>query len=724
LYPKFFTDFYTNPQNLSCAFLKLAHALLFASLFLSFSVLAHTSFNNPNRISVVAKEKKTLHSATIADCPRGDFFLRSQGQVDSFALKYNTCDSVVGRLYLIDSTITDISKLTFIKYITGDLSINGCRIKNIDGLSQLKEIGGNLGVFSNKELENINGFSNLIKVKGFGISVNNNLKLASLRGLQNIVGFSNAFSIQDNRLLIDLQGLPNLSTLNSLTINQNNGLKSLSGLEGLTTVQQTLTLQFNKVLNDLIALKTLKKIHFLNIGSNDTLSTLAGLEGIDSIGYLYIQYNRNLAICDLVCGWINKKIIKSPVTLLDNAIGCNAELKISCSSDNTCPKDKVELYSQAEVDAFAIKYAACDSIFGDVILAGNTITDISGLSFIRYIKGQLSILNCNRLKNIDGFSKLKEIGGSLTINNNDSLTNINGLSSLTSLLAAGSSYYYAITITNNKSLVALSGLQNITKMGNHMAIQNNAKLIDLKGLPVLKGNSSFILSVGANDSLKTLNGLDSLKDLYSLSIYNNSSLVNLTGLNGLRTINREANISLNKKLVSLSGLEKIERIGSLNIVGNTNLSSCDLICQWLNTRKITSPNNNTISNNASGCSSSTELSILCSTSTCPTGDFILNTQAEVSAFATKYAACDSILGSFSLSDTNITDISALKFIKYIRGSFWVYNTTKIKNLDGFSQLREIGGDVDINFNTGLESIIGLKNVKKISGSRVRIYSNQ
>lgn len=52
-----------------------------------------------------------------------------------------------------------------------------------------------------------------------------------------------------------------------------------------------------------------------------------------------------------------------------------------------CPPGNVELYSQADVNAFVASYPNCTTIDGYLYITGSDVVDLSGLSNISTING-------------------------------------------------------------------------------------------------------------------------------------------------------------------------------------------------------------------------------------------------------------------------------------------------------------------------------------------------
>src|SRR5690606_28616504 len=92
-----------------------------------------------------------------------------------------------------------------------------------------------------------------------------------------------------------------------------------------------------------------------------------------------------------------------------------------------CPPGDVILNSQTEVDDFATNHPNCSEISGGLYISGNDITDLSPLSNLTSVGGNLYISSNSSLLNLNGLNNLTSVGGNLYIDSNSNLTNLDGL---------------------------------------------------------------------------------------------------------------------------------------------------------------------------------------------------------------------------------------------------------------------------------------------------------
>ena len=148
--------------------------------------------------------------------------------------------------------------------------------------------------------------------------------------------------------------------------------------------------------------------------------------------------------------------------------------------------------NQAQVDAFS-----CDSVMGNLVIAAKDITNLSALSTLTFVGGNLLINFTDNLFNVDGLSALTKVEGSLFI--------------------------------KNTPLENLDGLFNLTSVGKNMALWSSNSLTNIDGLSNL--TSVGELSINGCQALININGLSSLKSVEGrINIYDCHALTNINGL--------------------------------------------------------------------------------------------------------------------------------------------------------------------------------------------------
>ncbi len=255
----------------------------------------------------------------------------------------------------------------------------------------------------------------------------------------------------------------------------------------------------------------------------------------------------------------------------------------------------VELRSQADVDAFdpltteingtlllgdqgsntsnivdISNLSNIERVYGDLIISRNVnLLDIDELNNITRIGGYLSVTTNENLKNIDGLSNLFRMGleKDLIIYENSSLENIDGLSNLKADVGI-------LRIFNNSTLANLNGLKSIEKIQS-VEIEYNDGLVSLsgfEGLSIISGNTR----IRSNIYLETITGFNNVKELGIFQIYENPSLINVEMYTTRETLKGALSIFRNDALEGINGFDSLRYVsGSLSISNNANLISID-----------------------------------------------------------------------------------------------------------------------------------------------------
>ena len=223
--------------------------------------------------------------------------------VEDANIKADCRVTVVWKTFQGDYTITnedDLNKLINYSVITGNLKIEKTSLTNLDGLSNLTSVGGDLYIGYNAALPNLAGLSNITSVGG-GLNICFNTVLTNLAGLSNITSVGGGLNIGFNPVLTNLAGLSSITSVGGgLSIGFNPVLTNLAGLSNITSVGGDLYIGYNAALTNLADLNNITSVGGdLYIGYNAALANLAGLSNIISVGGgLSIDYNDVLPTCE------------------------------------------------------------------------------------------------------------------------------------------------------------------------------------------------------------------------------------------------------------------------------------------------------------------------------------------------------------------------------------------------------------------------------------------
>lgn len=280
---------------------------------------------------------------------------------------------------------------------------------------------------------------------------------------------------------------------------------------------------------------------------------------------------------------------------------------------------QITLSSQSDVDNFQAVYGqggVCDTLKSALIISGNDIANLDGLTDITSTNRNLEIQYNPLLKDVAGLSGLQVASAGLTIRENDALEQVDGLSALHTVgslnivtnpklmslsgldnlvtanfiqisdnpglgslngLGALESVQTTLQLTSLNSLTSLDGLSSLFQVGGALLINENPMLQNLDGLSPLQAAGYVIIR--GNEALADLDGLSNVDaSLSALEIENNPVLENLHGLGGIAgAVSGNLRIVNNDSLIDLAGLQGLTSAGILRITDNDNLLNIDAL---------------------------------------------------------------------------------------------------------------------------------------------------
>lgn len=222
-------------------------------------------------------------------------------------------------------------------------------------------------------------------------------------------------------------------------------------------------------------------------------------------------------------------------------------------------------------DTHSILALACLETVGGVLWVQDhrTLAGLAGLENLTSVES-LIIVDNQALLSLDGLDSLAS-ANSVHVGDNDALTSLEALGGLTVTRNH-------VHIENNDALTDLVGLHNIASVGRLM-ITNNQSLTSLSALAnltVVRGSLEI-----SSTNLTSLTGLEGVTSVGAmLVVFANAQLTSLTGLGNITQVGRGVRIGYNPLLPSLDGLEGLTSIGEevtssengLSIYGNSVLT--------------------------------------------------------------------------------------------------------------------------------------------------------
>lgn len=198
--------------------------------------------------------------------------------------------------YSVNNSV-DIEGLRGYTELTGDLTIAAGDLPNLNALSSLTVIGGDLRVAGNDALTNLSGLENLESVGG-RLSLEYNASLLSLNGLGSLVSVGDGVYVQSNDGLLNVEGLDSLATVGQgVYISSNNSLRSLQGFESLVAIGSALNVGDNPTLESLDGLQSVESIGaYIWVSTNPMLTDISSLDGLESLES-WMEFSTNPLLC-------------------------------------------------------------------------------------------------------------------------------------------------------------------------------------------------------------------------------------------------------------------------------------------------------------------------------------------------------------------------------------------------------------------------------------------
>ena len=233
-------------------------------------------------------------SVSALECSSEQISLSTQAEVDGFQMKYGPCDLV-----------------------RGSLTISGEDILDLQPLSGLVEIRGDLSIRSNANLTTLTGLSGLTLI--YTLAVADNDKLSDLVGLGSLENISVGLRISRNNLLKTLEGMPSLDTVGLfLQVDANPELATLWALRQARFLYDAeIQINANGALRNLSGIPSTSRVDRLELVGNEALTDVSGLRVADGtlVGRVSIQQNpslRNLAGMEWLMSAHNLTVSRNP----------------------------------------------------------------------------------------------------------------------------------------------------------------------------------------------------------------------------------------------------------------------------------------------------------------------------------------------------------------------------------------------------------------------------
>ena len=449
----------------------------------------------------------------------------------------------------------------------------------VGSFPRLATIGGDLN-FSNNPKLTMRGTYPVLRSIGRDFKVDNCDKLRKINDFPSLTTIKGKLQIQNNDLLGDCCGLLRLlsgSIITGSTTIQNNA----AGCDSKSQINTPLTLISSNA---------------ATIAYNDTESiTIDFTLGCGVTGWTskitYTPANANFITLSSTGSTTQTGVITIMAAPTANTggertatitISTTGQLGASVTKEVTIVQgmitftytDDITVETQTEVNELSTTLAGKTSIDGDVTIgyaSGNSqsnITDLTHLSNITHITGNLTIRGNSSLDSLNGLNNLQSIGGYFRVVENSDLSSLGNFPVLDSI---GSFFL----VYNNGALTTLGDFPALQTIGGSFNARENVKLT----------------SFGDFSALETIGGY--------FSAYDNDILTDLGNFGTLTSIGMGS--------PRVPSLGKIESGVSIVVENNSSLSTCCVFTEFLPDGDHAVRGDIFINNNAAGCDSESEV---------------------------------------------------------------------------------------------------------------------
>jgi hypothetical protein len=631
-----------------------------------------------------------VHQSFCQGClPEGVIFSR-QSQIDSFQILFPDCRCIQGDVTIHGTDITDLEPLSMLDSIRGDLYIhdNSPELDTLD-MHNMKLVGGDLRLYNN-HIKNFFGFGCLSTING-NLRIIHEPDLTGFEGLNSLDTIFGDFLLSNCDSINILNGLDELSFIQGYCyITGCSRLTVINGLNNLAHVGGLLKISNNNILNGISGFSSLQSSHGIQILSNNHMILFNGmhkvtnvigniefignpelesLQGLDSLSVIKgdLRISGNLHLLN-VFGMNQLSLVKGEIEISSNTMLYEMSGLSNLSSDSV---SKLAIYKNYALQTcnypFVCNYLADPS--GKVNVYMNApgcnnppeIAATCGISLACLPFGDYHFCNQYEIDHFPSdYMNCNYLAGNVTIGGND-ITNLDSLSGIGSV--EGNLYIGSTEFGENQVLYSVHGLENLESVGGELWIKYNYILDSLEGLENVLNTGG--LCVEYNLKLEDLYGLNHLDTIRGkLDIFNNYQLKNLHGLNNLKKIAGDAFIRNNPELESFTGIENLSYVGG-NLTLRSNAGITD--CSGLN--GLTKVNRNLL-----------------------------------------------------LEDnSSLLNLQGFDSLKYIGSNLYIENCDLLNSLQGIQNLVAIGGALYILENDSLQTIYSLGMVDTLQG--IRIFEN-
>jgi hypothetical protein len=329
-------------------------------------------------------------------------------------------------------------------------------------------------------------------------------------------------------------------------------------------------------------------------------------------------------------------------------------------------------------------------------IGSQSLPSLDGLDALEQVGTGLALYGTWELRDVSALSSLRGIEGQLWIAGASALPNLVGLEGITTL--------GELKLEYNDALESLEGLNGLTSVSGDASITFNPKLADISALSGLRAvGGAFDLQ--GNDALATLAGLEGLLTVGDSLIVSNRDLRSLSALSSLRSVGGSLSLG-GRSLLSLNGLSGLQSPG-----GGTWLQDLPSLRSLEGVPTDPGPYLR-----IQRCTSLADLSGLEGLADYP-GDLMIYENDVPSLSGLE--GLRSVGGLYIYGEDELVGLEPLDGLKTIGGTLKIWLNGKLAGLDGLGSVEAVGGDLTIEDNACLpaaEAAAFVNGLDSIGGS--------
>ncbi|MBP6398308.1 MAG: hypothetical protein KA340_10530, partial [Saprospiraceae bacterium] len=647
-----------------------------------------------NRVLLTFCFIASIFFSSFGQCPESNITIKSQAELNQLFSSYPNCHKIKKSISFINSAanpFTDLSHMLKIDTILGDLVLNVKNTPTIQGLSNIKYIGGDLSILSADQLSVFPSFDSLQKVK-LNIEIQNNPKLKSVIGFDKLTTVG-TISISENELMDTIDAFNEVDTLfSTFSIHFMKKLEVVRACEKLKYCGNTISLNFDYSPN-IKSIPTFDQLQFVKSDFTITgvnLISYDGLQILDSLGSRLIlafplATHFQLAPNARFINDLNLTNCPNLTSLegFDHLISAGKIALNLPALTQLCPFPNLEKTSLGlflllpqlpNFDAFVNLKEA-----GDIYLSANKATDIQFAPLLQRVNGPMKLYGF-KTQSFNHFNQLMEVKGELDIN----LTEITYLPEFDLL-----QYVKSLNINGTFNLKRIEGFNKLHTIKENLGIYNQSVVDSIFGFQQLKFcGGSFTLS--GNKTLVYLTDFPLLDTLGQLSLRDNYKLPTLNGFNQLRYLYNNQLFSFYVyncfALASVNGFENLDYCGEINIVNSVGLKKID---GFNNLREVN-------------------------------GNITFDSRIDA---LPNFDNLEIVRGKLNISSPTLLKLPSFQKLHSILGDLRILSVIKVPELGPWPALRIVKGMITIGNAALITQINGLRKVDPTQVTRLEIYGN-